>query len=104
MRISDWSSDVCSSDLAGYHFAPDGTLIPFRYGSLRTATGMVGGNGSSGSSDLVLEVPLKRRSAYGRLSLEATDSIPASAEASCAQSTHDHPGLTRPDTALTLAI
>lgn len=95
---------INSGPLAGYHFAPDGTLIPFRYGSLRTATGMVGGDGSSGSSDLVLEVPLKRRSAYGRLSFEATDSITAYAEASWAQSKTDHPGLTRTDNAIAISI
>src|SRR3546814_918627 len=95
---------INSGPLAGYHFAPDGTLIPFRYGSLRTATGMVGGDGSAGSSDLVLEVPLKRRSAYGRLSFEATDSITAYAEASWAQSKTDHPGLTRTDNAIAISI
>src|SRR3546814_8895426 len=27
MRISEWSSDVCSSDLIAYHFAYDGAIF-----------------------------------------------------------------------------
>jgi outer membrane receptor protein involved in Fe transport len=91
---------ITSGPLAGNQFAPDGSLIPFTYGTLRTATGMVGGDGASGSADLVLEVPLERRSAYTRLSYEFGSALTAYAEASWAQSQTDHPGLTRTDTAI----
>lgn len=91
---------INSGPLAGNHFAPDGSLIPFTYGTLRTATGMVGGDGADGSADLVLEVPLERRSAYSRLSYEFGSALTAYAEASWAQSQTDHPGLTRTDTAI----
>lgn len=94
---------INSGPLAGYQFAPDGTLIPFTYGALRTATGMVGGDGADGASHLVLEVPLKRRSAYGRLAYELSDSLTVFAEASWAQSKTDHPGLTRTDTAIRIS-
>src|SRR3546814_14775187 len=32
MRISDWSSDVCSSDLKRQLRSPDGTLLPLTSG------------------------------------------------------------------------
>src|SRR3546814_13306399 len=35
MRISDWSSDVCSSDLSG--LAPHQFVIAYDHGKLRTA-------------------------------------------------------------------
>ncbi|WP_198147737.1 TonB-dependent receptor [Erythrobacter sp. AP23] len=95
---------INSGPLAGNQFAPDGSLIPFRYGDLRTATGMVGGDGASGRDDLVLEVPLKRRSAYGRLSYELSNAITGYVEASWAKSKTDHPGLTRTDNAITIQI
>ncbi len=91
---------ITSGPLAGKQFAPDGTLIPFTYGTLRTATGMVGGDGADGTDALVLEVPLERRSAYGRLSYEFGSALTAYTEASWAQSQTDHPGLTRTDTAI----
>lgn len=91
---------INTGPLAGKHFAPDGTLIPFGYGSLRTATGMVGGDGAEGSSELVLEVPTKRRSLYGRLSYEFSDAVSAFAEVSWAQSKVEQPGLTRADNAI----
>src|SRR3546814_2433094 len=46
MRISDWSSDVCSSDLAGQlrrsvAFAVDRVLSPSRMTSMRTSLSIV---------------------------------------------------------------
>src|SRR3546814_8932590 len=43
MRISDWSSDVCSSDLIGHHMAPDegeGDVFEFSPGG---GAGHIGG-------------------------------------------------------------
>src|SRR3546814_1764407 len=56
MRISDWSSDVCSSDiqvvhpLQGMQFDASGNLVPFQFGELyntaKPSTLMVGGDPS----------------------------------------------------------
>src|SRR3546814_8193522 len=103
VRISDWSSDVCSSDLGplkGIQFGPGGQPLPFNYGTLVSASNMVGGDGASGADELMLSVPLKRYSTYGRLSYDLTDTITAYVEASWAKTSTDNPGLTRTDTAI----
>src|SRR3546814_12318374 len=61
---------------------------------------MVGGDGASGADELMLSVPLKRYSTYGRLSYDLTDTITAYVEASWAKTSTDNPGLTRTDTAI----
>lgn len=61
--------------LRGIQFAPDGTPIPFTYGTSVTATTMNGGDGVPSTADLVLETPVKRYSGFGRLSYEVTDDI-----------------------------
>src|SRR3546814_18487596 len=57
MRISDWSSDVCSSDLHGLN-----TLIDFRYTQHFRASRGKGGAGSNrtgaGGADLVIKAPV----------------------------------------------
>jgi outer membrane receptor protein involved in Fe transport len=66
--------------LRGIQFAPDGSPIPFTYGSLVTATTMNGGDGVPSTSDLVLETPVKRYSGFGRLTYEVADDIEVFAE------------------------
>ncbi len=66
--------------LRGIQFAPDGTPIPFTYGSLVTATTMNGGDGVPSTSDLVLETPVKRYSGFGRLTYEVADDVEVFAE------------------------
>ncbi|WP_339706758.1 TonB-dependent receptor [uncultured Sphingosinicella sp.] len=66
--------------LRGIQFAPDGTPIPFTYGTSVTATTMNGGDGVPSTADLVLETPVKRYSGFGRLSYEVTDDIKVFAE------------------------
>src|SRR3546814_11752126 len=53
MRISDWSSDVCSSDLEGVHRNNlDGVDVAFPLGVFTAVTGVSG----SGKSSLVSQV------------------------------------------------
>lgn len=91
---------INSGPLKGIQFGPDGQPLPFNYGTLVSASNMVGGDGASGADELMLEVPLKRYSTYGRLSYELSDTVSAYVEASWAKTSTDNPGLTRTDTAI----
>src|SRR3546814_2943947 len=57
MRISDWSSDVCSSDLAPFHFAPPGAPHRLR-GPLRSFSPPTPASGEPWGFWAVLEAPM----------------------------------------------
>src|SRR3546814_7468515 len=64
MRISDWSSDVCSSDLSIYAVADRNinTLVDFRFARLHRARNGENGRGSdqygAAAADITLRVPV----------------------------------------------
>ncbi|MEQ8312149.1 MAG: TonB-dependent receptor [Sphingopyxis sp.] len=91
---------INSGPLKGIQFGPGGQPLPFNYGTLVSASNMVGGDGASGSDELMLSVPLERYSGYGRLSYDLSDTITAYVEGSWAKTSTDNPGLTRTDTAI----
>ena len=81
---------ITSGPLKGIQFAPGGVPIPFNYGTAVTATTMIGGDGVRANANAVLEMPLKRRSAYGHLAYDVTDSVTAYVEASYAKSASNY--------------
>ena len=85
MSNSTFGGLINSGPLKGIQFGPDGTPIPFHYGSLVTGTTMVGGDGQSTSFASVLESPVSRYSTYGRLSFAFNDSVTAYTEISYAE-------------------
>lgn len=72
----------------GMQFAPDGNLIPFEYGELRSTTYMIGGDPYAVEATGLNtgSLPVDRRSLFGRLTLDATDSLTLFAEVNFAQS------------------
>lgn len=89
---------INAGPLAGLQFAPDGNLIPMVYGSLRTATGMMGGSGANRSEFLILEAPTSRYSAYGRLSYDLTDALTVFGEASYGETETEYTSLVQRNT------
>jgi outer membrane receptor protein involved in Fe transport len=83
--------------LKGIQFGPNGTTLPFTYGSSVTATTMNGGDGVNGDADFVLSAPLKRWSAYGKASYDLTDSITAYASFGYGRSSFNEPSITGND-------
>lgn len=81
---------ITSGPLKGIQFAPGGVPIPFNYGTAVTATTMIGGDGVRTNANAVLEMPLERRSAYGHLAYDITDSVTAYVEASYAKSSSSY--------------
>lgn len=86
-------STLVPGPLRGIQFAPDGTPIPFTYGSLVTATTMNGGDGVPATSDLVLETPVKRYSGFGRLTYEVADDIEVFAEFAYGRTESNNPSI-----------
>lgn len=82
---------ITSGPLRGIQFAPGGTPIPFTFGTALTSTTMIGGDGVRSNANAVIETPLQRRSAYGRLSYEFSDAFKIHAEGSYAKSSSDYP-------------
>ncbi len=66
--------------LRGIQFADDGTPLPFRYGDNVTATTMDGGDGYPLNGVGVLESPVERWNAFGRVTYDLFDDITGSAE------------------------
>src|SRR3546814_13686515 len=67
MRISDWSSDVCSSDLAGGYYARAAELAPEQGTALNNYGAWLCGNGRAAESlawfDRALADPIYRQRA-----------------------------------------
>ncbi|MBY8824266.1 TonB-dependent receptor domain-containing protein [Sphingomonas colocasiae] len=82
---------ITSGPLRGIQFGPGGQPIPFNYGTALTATTMIGGDGVRSNADAVLETPMLRKAAYGRLSFETSDALTLYGEASYARSTSNYP-------------
>ncbi|RYE02834.1 MAG: TonB-dependent receptor [Sphingomonadales bacterium] len=66
--------------LKGLQFTPDGQAIPFKYGTLVSATTMVGGDGANATADSVSVAPSERYAGFGRVTFEASDALTLSAE------------------------
>jgi iron complex outermembrane receptor protein len=79
--------------LHGIQFAPDGSAIPFTYGSLVSASQMVGGSGTSSVADSVGTVPVNRYTGFGRVTFEFNDSLQAFAELGYSHVDSRYPGL-----------
>ncbi len=79
--------------LRGIQFAPDGTPIPFTYGTSVTATTMNGGDGVPSTADLILETPVKRYSGFGRASYEVTDDVKIFAEFAYGRTESSNPSI-----------
>ncbi|MEA3540118.1 MAG: TonB-dependent receptor [Pseudomonadota bacterium] len=79
--------------LRGIQFAPDGTPIPFTYGTSVTATTMNGGDGVPSTADLILETPVKRYSGFGRASYEVTDDVKIFAEFAYGRTESNNPSI-----------
>ncbi len=77
---------ITSGVLSGIQFAPDGTTLPFRYGTNVTDGSMDGGDGDPLGSPYVLVAPTNRRSLYGGLTYDVTDSLTAYANVLYAKS------------------
>jgi iron complex outermembrane receptor protein len=82
---------ITSGPLRGIQFAPGGAPIPFNFGTALTSTTMIGGDGVRSNANAVLETPLERRSAYGRLSYDISDALTVYAEGSYARSNSQYP-------------
>jgi outer membrane receptor protein involved in Fe transport len=91
---------ITSGPLAGTQFGPGGVPQSMTYGTLRTSSAMMGGDGANPTEVVMLEVPLERQTLYGRVSYEITPSLTAFAEGSWAQSETSFISTTRTDTAL----
>ncbi|WP_374593997.1 TonB-dependent receptor domain-containing protein [Sphingosinicella sp.] len=81
--------------LRGIQFAPDGSAIPFRYGTLATSSSMVGGDGVNLTADNVGSVPSERYTAFGRLTFEASDYLTLFAEMNYAKIQSRYLGLSQ---------
>lgn len=81
--------------LKGIQFAPDGSAIPFNYGTDVSSSSMVGGDGSSLTADNVGSVPFERYSGFGRLTFEASDALTLFTEFNYARTTSNYPTLAR---------
>src|SRR3546814_4594770 len=80
MRISDWSSDVCSSDLAGRAQVTEGALVSAAAGTLLTTiehATPVYVNFSQSSSDLLA---IRRDITAGQLNLSSLERVPVQLE------------------------
>jgi iron complex outermembrane receptor protein len=83
--------------LKGIQFAPDGSAIPFTYGTLVSSSTMVGGDGANTTADGVMAVPVKRYSGLGRLSYKLGEGITAYAQLSYSKVTSRFDGLASTD-------
>lgn len=81
--------------LKGIQFAPDGSAIPFEYGSQVSSSSMIGGDGSALTADNVGSVPLKRYSGFGRLTFEASSALSLFTEFNYSKTTSNYPTLAR---------
>jgi outer membrane receptor protein involved in Fe transport len=80
--------------LRGIQFAPDGTAIPFTYGSNLTTTQMNGGDGVPAGADNVLVSPTRRHNVLARANYALTDSITGFVEGVFARSQSDNLSIT----------
>lgn len=64
---------ITTGVLAGQTFERDGTLRPFRFGSLNDGSSMVGGEGTSLRDETALSAPYQRLNGYARASFELGD-------------------------------
>lgn len=64
---------ITSGALAGQTFNPDGTIRPFVFGTLRNATLMVGGEGTTINDEYPLSAPYTRYNSFARASFEFGD-------------------------------
>src|SRR3546814_16445896 len=104
MRISDWSSDVCSSDLAGSIIAfaralPQTTLLVLDEAYCETAP-----EGSTPAIDALLDMPNVVRTrtfskAYGLAGARIGHVIPTPGQAAAFDQARNHNGLARTRTA-----
>jgi outer membrane receptor protein involved in Fe transport len=83
--------------LKGIQFGPNGTTLPFTYGTSVTSTTMNGGDGVNGDADYVLASPLKRWAAYGKASYELFDDITTYASFGYGHSSFDEASITGND-------
>lgn len=89
--------------LRGIQFTPDGTAVPFTYGTNATSTAMVGGDGVNSTADNVGATPFKRYTGFGRLTFEASDSVTLFAELNYAKTKSKAPTLSRTEQ-LTISV
>ena len=59
--------------LRGIQFRPDGSAAPFTFGTLVSATQMLGGDGANGVADGVAAVPTERYTGFGRITYDLSD-------------------------------
>lgn len=78
---------IVSGPLAGNQFGPNGTLIPFNYGSYRGPAFMSGGDGVSHDEYTALTAPVTRKNAFGRGSYDLTEDTKVFTELTYSEST-----------------
>jgi iron complex outermembrane receptor protein len=80
---------ITTGPLAGQTFNPDGTLRPFQYGTVRTATSMSGGEGVAGRTNLT--TGLDTTTAFASTRFDLTDRFQAYAEGEFSEVTTKFP-------------
>jgi len=91
---------INSGPLRGIQFAPDGSPIPFTYGSLATTRTMIGGDGADPNSTGLLEAATRPKSAYARVTYELSSAFNLFAEGSYVDAWARTLSSTREDTSI----
>lgn len=91
LSIASYGGLILSGPLAGMQFGPGGVLTPFQYGTNVGNMYMQGGDGAVFSSNLALEVPLQRESAFARGSFDFTPNVTGFIDVSFAQAITNNP-------------
>lgn len=92
---------INAGPLRGIQFDSNGDPVEFQYGDIVSGTSMIGGDGAYTHVNQTLAAPQERRTGYGRLSFDFTDSVTGFVEGSWARSEASPiPNLTRSDTSI----
>lgn len=73
-----------NAQIVGLQFLPGGVVAPFDYGRFSTSSGQSGGDGINTAVIQPIQRPLRRATAFGRLSYDVTDDVTAYLEGSYA--------------------
>ena len=93
---------ITSGPLKGIQFGPGGQPIPFYYGQDVSSTTMVGGSGFSTDVNQLIESPLQRKAAYGRVSFAFNEAVTAYVELNYADSSSTVPSNVVPTDQITI--
>lgn len=87
---SSYGGLITAGPLRGVQFGPGGQPMVFNFGTALSSTTMIGGDGVYSNANAVLETPLKRWSAFSRLTYQLGDSVQVFAELSSGASDSEY--------------